>query len=62
MCPFRMFITRLDELCVKLMKLSFLVFIHKRDSAVFDAFVGKFSSFYPVFSCSASPASFVPWP
>lgn len=47
-----MLITRLDELCVKLMKLRFfLFFIHERDSAVFDIFVRQFSRSSPVFSC-----------
>lgn len=39
------FITRLDELCVELMKLSFLFFIHKRDNTVFDIFLEHLSSF-----------------
>lgn len=39
-----------------------LFFIHKRDNAVFDIFLEHLSSFYPMFSCSASPISFVYWP
>lgn len=56
------FLTRFDELYVKLMKLRLFVclfVIHKRDSAVFDIVLGYLSNFYPMFSYSASPISIV---